>query len=104
MSEFTDEKYNLYNEYAAQHGFAAIWSVYRVSDFNDFSNITADKLVYRDHWGPSPVEVILPPGKKTWGELYAAADRAIRQSGDKHHVFIEMFYADNGVAYLVTGS
>ena len=86
---FTDEKYNLYNEYAERCGHHAIWSIYEVTDFDAPSSITATTLVYADHWGERPVELKLPCGNKTWGDLYTAADWAIMKSGDTHHVFIE---------------
>ncbi len=101
---FTDEKFNLYNEYAERCGHHAIWSIYEVTDFDAPSGITATTLVYADHWGARTVEVDMLPGNKTWGELYSNADRAIRQSGDTHHVFIERFRVEGDRVYLTTGS
>ena len=41
----------------------------------------------------------------TWGDIYRAADWAIRNSGDSHHIFIEGFELRNGnELHLVTGS
>ena len=101
---FTDEKCDMYRKYQAQRGLYSIWSMYNVVDFENPSGITVDTLVYEDHWGPRAIEVQMPCGMKTWGDLYAAADKAIRQSGDDHHVFIEAFRIKDGRAYLTTGS
>lgn len=102
---FTDEKFNLYNEYAERNALSTVWSMYEVTDFDTPSNITATTLVYADHWGTvRNIEVNMPCGNKTWGQLYTAADRAIRQSGDTHHVFIERFRVEGDVVYLTTGS
>ena len=101
---FTDEKFNLYNEYAERNGLRTVWSMYNVTDFDTPSDITATTLVYADHWGPRAIVVTLPCGNKTWGELFRFADRAICQSDDDHHIYIEDFRVEGDVVYLTTGS
>jgi hypothetical protein len=101
---FTDQKHDLYRKYQEQVGLYSVWSIYSVENFDAPSGITVDTLVYDEHWGPRAIEVQLRCGMKTWGDLYEAADKAIRQSGDEHHVFIEAFHVKDGRAYLTTGS
>lgn len=96
MSEFTDEKYELYRNYQKQYKLRSVWSMYNVENLDAFSGIVADELVYRNHWGDKPVHIPLRKGDVTWGELYHAADKAIRQSGDDHHVFIERLTVHQG--------
>jgi hypothetical protein len=65
----------------------------------------ATRLRYFHHWGPKPVHV--PIEGKKWVDLWAAANEAMRQSGDDHHFFIEAFIPDPDkpkVLELSTGS
>lgn len=68
----------------------SIWSIFSVRDLSQpHPYVDAAEICYRDHWGDQPVyETITGP---TWADLYAAADRSIRRSGDDHHIFIESF-------------
>lgn len=49
-------------------------------------------MVYRNHWGAEPVSVSIQG--LTWAALWVAANAAIRDSGDDHHVYIEAFRLD----------
>jgi len=93
-----------YDAISTEHGFKTIWSVHEVSDLNAPFAGAATKLAYRDHWGAS--EVVVPINGNTWVDLWRAAEAAIKQSGDTHHVFIEAFIPSNvtGVLVLSTGS
>jgi len=93
-----------YNEISDKNDFKTIWSVHEVSDLNAPFAGAATKLAYRDHWGAS--EVVVPINGNTWVDLWRAAEAAIKQSGDTHHVFIEAFIPSNvtGVLVLSTGS
>lgn len=66
----------------------AIWSMYEVLDLNQpHPYAAAREICYKDHWGAAAVyEPIEGP---TWRDIYRAADRCIRGSGDDHHIFIE---------------
>lgn len=87
-----ESKHDYYREYQRGHNLRAIWSVFElpVGGFNQVDPFKdAIQLAYTDHWGDEPVfEEIKGP---TWGDLYRAADAAIRRSGDDHHCFIESF-------------
>jgi hypothetical protein len=83
-------------------GFKTEWSM----DNFDFAATVDPKpkqVLYRNHWGSMPVRV----GVKgdTWLDMWAAADTAIRNSGDDHHIFIEgLRHIGKGVYELDTGS
>ena len=101
---FTDEKWQAYDDYQGQHKLLSVWSMYNVDNFDDVSGIAGKQLVYAEHWGDDEIRVDLPQGDLTWGQLWAAADRAIRLSGDHHHVFIEQLDVRGGNVVLRTGS
>ncbi len=76
-------------------GLRSIWSLYEVEDLEQqHPFVNAREICYRDHWGEAAVyETIQTEGQGhgTWMDLWRAADRCIRRSGDDHHVFIESF-------------
>lgn len=82
------------------------WSCYEAADLNDrhpFAGATT--VCYKDHWGDKPVAVTI--NGSTWAALWVAADAAIRDSDDGHHVFIERFRPSKEnpeLLYLSTGS
>lgn len=84
-------------------GLRTIWSMYEVSDLNErhpFEGIAT--VTYKDHWGTEPI--VKPVNGLTYAALYVAADAAIRDSGDQHHVFIEQFKQVGSTLLLTTGS
>jgi|GEM_PF-1896149 hypothetical protein len=86
-------------------------SYWSISADNDFINMSfnhpyvgATEVSYPAdmQWGKASSVKIEGP---TWLDLWKAADKAIQESGDEHHVFIEDFYElENGVLQLHTGS
>lgn len=101
-----DKKYKAYEEARALNNFKSVWSIYRVTNMNAYSGYSGfKKLIYRDHWG-SPVELEITKTNLSWLDLYELADRAIQQSGDTHHIFIERIAPANEAFALVlqTGS
>lgn len=79
-----------YSEVRAAEGFKSIWSIYSVEELGEqHPYVNATEICYRDHWGKEAVYETIPGG--TWTDLYQAADRCIRRSGDDHHIFIESF-------------
>ena len=84
-------------------GLRTIWSLYEVDDLNErypFEGIAT--VTYKDHWGDKPI--VKPVNGLTYAALYVAADAAIRDSGDEHHVFIERFKQVGDTLLLTTGS
>ena len=97
-----DSKMDYYSEYQREHDFAAIWSMYElpIHGFLENHPYPSDAFVV---YGRGHVPVMGP----TWGDLYRAADCAIRNSGDDHHIFIEAFtvnQSDPQLLVLHTGS
>lgn len=84
-----DRKMQHYREVQAQLGLTAIWSEFAVDNLSDPHPFEgALQLAYTTGWGePQFVEIV----GTTWAALYVAANRAIRDSGDGHHIFIEGF-------------
>jgi hypothetical protein len=102
---FTDAKWAAFDQYRTQYKLISSWSIYEIDNIDAMSGITAERLVYKNHWGSSPAIIELGKGEKTWGELWHAADKAIRQSGDEHHIFIESLAVNfDGDLELDTGS
>ncbi len=101
-----ERKHDLYDSVRKDLGLRAFWSIYEVNDLSDRHPFEgADRVVYKDHWGQEPVSISV--NGLTWAALYVAADAAIRDSGDDHHVFIERFTPskeDPRTLLLSTGS
>lgn len=94
-----------YDEISEKHGFKSIWSVHEVTDLNAPFAGAATHVAYENHWGDEVAPV--PINGNTWVDLWRAAETAIKQSGDTHHVFIEGFtpsHTQEGVLVLSTGS
>jgi hypothetical protein len=102
-SDAFDRRREHYEEVCEDLGLATVWSIYDIEDLNDRHSFEGAKtLVYTDHWGTKPVRV--PINGLTWAALYVAANAAIRDSGDDHHVFIEHFTQNGDELILSTGS
>lgn len=99
-----ERKHDHYAKVREVLGLRSIWSVYEIEDLSDRHPFEATKVHYKDHWGePVTTDIV----GATWAALYVAADEAIRDSGDDHHVFIERFTPskeDSSVLILGTGS
>ena len=87
----------------------SVWSIYTVGTYiiTNVYNIAED---YQDakenvYYGDAtPIQLIEWPSIR-WIDLWRAADKAIVQSGDQHHMFIEWFRPrDSGQYEVVTGS
>ena len=107
MSDNFDTKFDYFDKIKEDASFKSIWSIYEISSMYDLSNLEAETLVYKDHWGHErAVSIPLPGGNLKWWDLWYAADKAIIESDDKHHVFIEDFQKspDGKTLFLRTGS
>lgn len=98
-----ENKMEHYSDVQAAEGLRAIWSIFEVEELGEQHPYRdAERVVYRDHWGRVEVAEQIPGG--TWIDLYIAADRCIRASGDDHHIFIEQFQVEGTDLVLQTGS
>ena len=99
-----DRKRDHYTKVAEDLGLTdSVWSLYEVADLNARHPFEGVKeVVYRNHWGERTVRV--PINGLTWAALYVAANAAIRDSGDEHHIFIEHFDRREDSLVLHTGS
>jgi len=85
-----DSKMDHYFEVQRAQGFRTVWSIYEVEDLTaPHPFLGALQVTYGDHWGDETV--VEEIRGNCWVDLYAAADAAIRRSGDDHHCFIEAF-------------
>ena len=95
-----DRKMDYFHRFQEEHKLETIWSMYELDEHG----------FLQDHPYPSDAFVCYQGGHvpvfgSTWGDIYRAADWAIRNSGDMHHIFIEGFELKNGnELHLVTGS
>ena len=93
-----------YSDVRASLGLDAIWSMYEVKNLSDTHTYEGiNTVTYKDHWGEGS-DVVVPVNGLTWAALYVAANAAIRDSGDAHHVYIEDFRQVDDTLILVTGS
>ncbi len=101
-----DSKMDYYSEFQRDNGLRSIWSIYElpIHGFLHEHPYPSDAfVVYTQHWGEGRKHY--PVQGTTWADLYRAADAAIRDSGDDHHIFIEHFKLKNGnELHLSTGS
>jgi len=101
------EKMDYFREFQADNDLQAIWSLYElpVHCFLQPHPYPSDAfVVYRDHWGDGAKDKHYPVLGTTWGDVYRAADLAIRESGDGHHIFIEGFNVKGNELHMYTGS
>lgn len=101
-----DSKMDYFSEFKAENGLSSIWSMFElpVHCFLQNHPYPSDAFViYTQHWGKGRKHYpVLGP---TWGDVYRAADLAICESGDSHHIFIEGFELKNGnELHMFTGS
>lgn len=102
-----DRQHEYYNKIKNLHGFASTWSIYSVDDFDAPHPFVSHVFVkYTDHWGDNKHRHY-PVAGTTWLDVWHAADLALHDSGDNHHVFIEGFSqdkSDHNLIHLQTGS
>lgn len=106
--EAFDRQHTYFESFREANGLKAVWSIYELDqhgflDLHPFEGAT--HVVYDSHWGETDPEVEIDGC--TWADLYRAADRAIQQSDDDHHLFIERFSSIKdrpGFLRLSTGS
>lgn len=93
-----DRKFDHYENVKSQFGFDTIWSMYEIEDLDLRHPYSSDAIVcYQGQH--------VPVTGINWTDVYRAADQAIRDSGDDHHIFIEGFRLKNGnELHLITGS
>lgn len=107
--EISEAKSELYDQIRDELNARGVWSLDVVTDFSaSFRKrygIDEGRTVTVEY---KSNEVKLTKTKSTWKDLYKAADKLIRQSGDSHHIFIESFHATSNKVQprlmLVTGS
>lgn len=101
-----ESKMEYFSEFQQANGLASVWSIYDLDlgCFEEAHPYASDAfVVYRDHWGDVK-DTHYPVTGTTWGDVYRAADLAVRASGDSHHIFIESFAVQGLELRLSTGS
>ena len=87
--------------FADQHDLNAVWSMDPKAP-GSLHNLPSRNIEYRVHWGEKTISTTIEGD--TWGDVYIACDKAIKLSGDTHHIFIESLEKDGDVMVLWTGS
>ena len=101
--EMFDTLHDHYHGAGEAFGARTTWSMYEVEDLREKHTYEgAKKVVHSSHWGGGTPVVELDGD--TWLHLFMAADKAICQSGDMHHCFIEGFIQKGDELHLQTGS
>jgi hypothetical protein len=105
-----ERKSSHYHQVSEELGLSAIWSIYEINNLSDTHTYEGvETVTYKDHWGQTEDgedigPVVVKVNGFTWASLYVAANAAIRDSGDAHHVFIEGFTQVGNTLVLNTGS
>ena len=98
-----DRRNSYYDDIKQANKFKSVWSIYDVVSFQASSGFGNGILKYENVKVPMREDTSL--GCITWMDMWKFAEQAIRESGDDHHMFIEMFYdRGDGVIELITGS
>jgi hypothetical protein len=94
-----DDKMDYFQAYGDEHDINSIWSMFElpVGCFDLPHPYLSDSFIV---YSRGHVPVLGP----TWGDVYRAADCAIRNSGDDHHIFIEGFRVEGNQLHMSTGS
>ena len=101
-----DDKSDFFELTRKSFGFNSVWSIYDFDMNEGFAGrpgYTATHLVY-ESWER---KVIVPlPKDPTFLQLWGVADKALKESGDENHIFIEGFrqLTDGKTLQLITGS
>ena len=100
------EEMDYFDTYGQTIGAQTRWSIYDEGIKMGNPHPFGDEVVIRhkcDVFGP--YDVTVPVKGKNWGDVWVAADKAIVESGDMHHIYIEGFDKNEaGELELVTGS
>ena len=100
------EEMDYFDAYGQGIGAQSRWSIFNENIKFGNPHPFGDEVVIRhkcDVFGQYNVTV--PVKGKNWGDVWVAADKAIVESGDLHHIFIEGFEDNgNGELLLTTGS
>lgn len=99
------DEIDYFNRYGEQARIVeSCWSIFEVAGrMEEPIPLAARRLRYFEHWGDREV-VIKLHRNATWLDLWCAAERAIKKSGDLHHTFIESFEVEGNDLILFTGS
>lgn len=103
-SDLIDKNSEHYETVAKLGGFRSIWSLYEVPFMYDPHPYQGVKILEYTRGYLNPSKIKVPVSGPLWVDLWEAADAAILQSGDNHHIFIEGFCQDLEVVTLTTGS
>jgi len=106
-SEFERElerEIEYFDTYKRACGFKAIWSIFHEDvKFGNEHPFGDNVIVVYQPYGDSNVQKVKVLNNR-WGDVYNAADRAICQSGNLHHIFIEGFEQKGNELHLSVGS
>jgi dienelactone hydrolase len=95
-----DRKMDYFRRFQEDNKLETIWSIYELEEHGFLKDHPYSSDAFVCYQGQH-----VPVFGNTWGDIYRAADWAIRNSGDQHHIFIEAFELKNGnELHLVTGS
>jgi hypothetical protein len=95
-----DRKMDYFRRFQEENRLETIWSIYELEEHGFLKDHPYSSDAFVCYQGQH-----VPVFGNTWGDIYRAADWAIRNSGDQHHIFIEAFELKNGnELHLVTGS
>lgn len=101
----------LYRQLAEQNGFRSIWDMYEVRNFNEIPYTGVTTVVHNSYWPNGDLhvkdvpEIAVPiEGSGTWMDIWRAAEKAIQQSGDASHIYIEILRRDGDRLVIWCGS
>lgn len=91
--EEMDKLIDYYKDIGENNGFNSVWSMWNVNewqDMGDASSIPEGTLIRLwSIWGDRGKKAYATVKGKTWLDIWAACDKAIADSGDEDHIYIE---------------
>jgi hypothetical protein len=99
------EEMDYFDTYGKTFGAQSRWSIYDEGIKMGNEHPFGDNVKIRHKCDIYDYDVTVPVKGSKWGDVWVAADKAIVQSEDLHHIFIEGFEKNsNGELELHTGS
>lgn len=102
----SEDRFEHYEAMRKYYGLSAVWSMIEYDRLDDSTDRDVKTIKYHD--------IIIPVVKRPehpwlrWTDVYEACDKAIKESGDEHHIFIEYLHREDtdpeGQYTLSTGS
>ncbi len=99
-----EQELEYFDTYRMACGFKSVWSIFHEDvQFGQDHPYGENLYIHYHSYGAPTANVVKVLGSR-WGDIYNACDRAIRESGNLHHIYIEGFEQKANKLHLSVGS